>query len=1176
MPEETPQTGSDMQILNWIGGRIVLAGTDVGVPNLVVVALDFDSGSISSLLGAREDEERQRAAIAEFRKSGDIRAYLTMLSENPLLEKLFPQRLGSVITSSDGSFSIEYQDDLFFDGNVEQNVPNTDFRPDLVVLVLGPDRPNESGQGLSIVERLLFYTQPIQFESGRTENFIIELDAARLEKFGVSTASFDFTSNKTVSSPEGLRIKSENNYKRNLTNIEISDELFLKYEEPALTRTQTGISKLLPNILPRNYGSNKNFFGFLPKPEEVLLQNWKHWKLLPWLLAGNPSGAVKTGRVYLTDKDIKKLALDATALRKPAGTTVAFEALLSQIGYPSGPYRNRNLFSQIDVLRTLASLKSKANSTRNDRTDPPVTAITTVDSLREDVLNRLNEQLAGLSRPLDQANPASDLSRIKAVIEKLEQNSGAAGVAASHDIDLLQIAFEPVWTAIFDEDLKKEAQKLYGEVVKTPGASLNILLEPISTVTTVTEFRDWLGIVHTISQTTSHPNIKEMGGRAASLAKRLSEPYSFKYFPAGSVNFGIVQTYRQSWTPLTYQAGRLAETLPLAPGESRTIKISRTTRSRFKRNSREKTNQSRTSETNTVSRTEIDAIEKVAVAMSAQISAQAQGNVGIASLSGTSQFGASQSQESQRVQKTFAEMTRKASQEVRSEVEIQVEEEVSSEFASESTRVIRNPNDEITVTYLLYELERRFRVSSRLQAVQPCILVALDMPSPSDINEPWLLEHAWILKDALLDDEFEESFNTLENRRTRENAELEVLKSNLDAATSVQKNAKAEFERLSLLAKSRRQSIVGLMESASTVAAGQDSTTTRVAKAFFTGGLSEVYGGGQTNKDEILRGQQEAAQKALEYIQAEMSAAAEALDKSNAVLNSATDKYTAAILTKALADQKIAQLRLHIKGNIFHYMHAIWSRRDPDDLFYSLFDLEIPFIETKPTQCHVRPPTPDELDDEVPGVVIDGELFMVDITPATAVPELKDVPKRKLIEVADIDHPIGFKGNYILLPLKKGSLLTDYMTVGYLDGYFGVRDSATDSSYSANDLVELAESIWNDPVIALTETQKEKLAKLITRASLRNPGYDTEIVLPTGQVFMEALKGDQALLEDFKLAHRGMDVLKVEEEVRRERIENLRRIQRVGLKEPALEDPDIEKTTLVKGISSSLSISPDG
>jgi hypothetical protein len=76
-----------------------------------------------------------------------------------------------------------------------------------------------------------------------------------------------------------------------------------------------------------------------------------------------------------------------------------------------------------------------------------------------------------------------------------------------------------------------------------------------------------------------------------------------------------------------------------------------------------------------------------------------------------------------------------------------------------------------------------------------------------------------------------------------------------------------------------------------------------------------------------------------------------------------------------------------------------------------------------------------------------------------------------------------------------------------------------------------------------------------------------EIIVPTGQLFIEALPGSHPLLEDFKLLHRLEDVRKVKAEVRHAELENLPLASRVvgGQERPELlEDPDIEKKIVVE------------
>jgi hypothetical protein len=89
------------------------------------------------------------------------------------------------------------------------------------------------------------------------------------------------------------------------------------------------------------------------------------------------------------------------------------------------------------------------------------------------------------------------------------------------------------------------------------------------------------------------------------------------------------------------------------------------------------------------------------------------------------------------------------------------------------------------------------------------------------------------------------------------------------------------------------------------------------------------------------------------------------------------------------------------------------------------------------------------------------------------------------------------------------------------------------------------------------------------------------IVIPTGQLFIEALPGSHPVLEDFKLLHRAEDVRKVKAEVRHAELENLRLASRLAAAASndtnlrLLEDPDIEKKIVVEG-NASVTATTDG
>jgi hypothetical protein len=82
-----------------------------------------------------------------------------------------------------------------------------------------------------------------------------------------------------------------------------------------------------------------------------------------------------------------------------------------------------------------------------------------------------------------------------------------------------------------------------------------------------------------------------------------------------------------------------------------------------------------------------------------------------------------------------------------------------------------------------------------------------------------------------------------------------------------------------------------------------------------------------------------------------------------------------------------------------------------------------------------------------------------------------------------------------------------------------------------------------------------------------------EIVVPTGSLFIEALVDPNPILEDFKLKHRELDVYKVQEEVRKAALENIRLAAR--LLNDEREDPDIERKIVVEGGGSIVLPQPD-
>lgn len=1205
--------------MNTVSGRVLGRPSMHGVPNLVVVAIDFDPARLGLDLGSDSNLSHGRGPAT---RDVDLLGLLR-LHEIPW-ESVQPQRLGSVLTDRLGRFSLSFEDDLFRGSGTDAS----ERRPDVVLFVLAPDTHGDDARGRSYEERVLFYTRPTRFEAGRTESYVITLDEEVLEERGIPVRR---NGDGGGGGADGLRsiLLAQSLEDEALRGVR--SEHFGRIMLPRLTQVREATPTLLRATLPADIRDSSGFLGLRFTPEEALGR--LRAGMLDWF--DRHEAARASGRVYLSDDELDELGVDRSLL--PGGAPLQFGDLLALLDYEAGPYRNRDLMTQVRARRAVAALSDTdaddggAPGSGEDG-DPPDISVT---DFRQTILNRLGDQVSALERDRADAHPTSDLLRIKEIARQLELGGGIADATAIHDVNVLQIAFEPAWTAAFDRDFEADVRRLYRQTTELD-ATYGLTLSDVSTVDDLNQFRAFLADIeetgdyvadlepvppailavapwltggmwnrlsdtgksavsslvaglHEVDDEFAEPptwgidspervaeasrRIREIVERhmtqpisraeelALNLATRLSQPYSFHYFAPGTINYGLMLTYRQSWTPRSYQVGRLADALPLAPGETRTFTTRRRVVEKRARSSSRKTDLKRLDEATSVTRAEMEAMEKTSMAVSNQLTAQGSFNIGIGEIGVTNQFSMNQSRESQRLHKTFSEIARKSSEESRQEFQVEVEESTEEEFFSESVRRISNPNQELTVTYLLYELERRFRIASQLHAVQPVIVVALQMPAPHEINDAWILEHAWILRDVLLAEELEVGIDYVEQGRAQDRMQLELYEATYRKLHALVERAETEFERLADLARRGRDEVIALMNAE---AGEAEDEASRVARGILSGGLSEIFGGG-SDSDEILKARREAAEKALEYVESELSGAAEARAKATSDLQAAADRYGEALTEQAAKDQAVAQLQLHIRGHIHYYQHEIWRRMDHDRLFFSLYDKEVPFLDPMEGTCRVRPATPEEVEEEVPGVRIDGDLYVVEITSPDPPPDFDSLPRRRLVEVADLDRPLGFRGNYAIFPLRTSSYLTDFMLVGFLDSYFGIRDPAMDSAWTSSELLDYAREVWEDPVMELDDEDRERLARMIVEGSVRSPGNEVEVVLPTGQLFMEALKGDQALLESFKLAHRGLDVVAVEQDVLRSRLENLRLAQRIGMEEPELDDPDADKVIVVRG-----------
>jgi hypothetical protein len=243
-------------------------------------------------------------------------------------------------------------------------------------------------------------------------------------------------------------------------------------------------------------------------------------------------------------------------------------------------------------------------------------------------------------------------------------------------------------------------------------------------------------------------------------------------------------------------------------------------------------------------------------------------------------------------------------------------------------------------------------------------------------------------------------------------------------------------------------------------------------------------------------------------------------------------------------------------------MQAIYAHEPPDQRYFRLRDVSVPRLQGQKTYSIVvdptavpQPPTWTKPHKLQVNVVIDPTKIEYDA----------------LGDVADLDNVLGFKGNYMIFPLKQDNALTDFMTTPYYDPFTGLRDPDSLGDWT---LHEFAEYVCCLREHANTDEFLQYLPGLIeVYRRLKDRENDTgEIVVPTGSLYIEALPGTHPLLEDYKLAHRAIDVKKVQGETRLGELENLRMAARLLANQH--EDPRIDKKIIIEG-AAGVAITPD-
>lgn len=637
------------------------------------------------------------------------------------------------------------------------------------------------------------------------------------------------------------------------------------------------------------------------------------------------------------------------------------------------------------------------------------------------------------------------------------------------------------------------------------------------------------------------------------LEKLLSERYAFDVFKENSINFGIMVTYRQTWEPQQYQVGDLVKTIPLAPKEIRRYTTRAVTKKTRAVKELEDNLQTRKTESSDTTRVDGEIVQKAQEKTNFNLTAnETFGGDGFSVSAGQS-VGGNSSKESARVKKEVRESVLKSAQEYRQQHRMEIDTSESIETEETTFHEIQNPNDELAVTYLFYELQRTYKISEKIHKLTPVILVANEVPAPHEIDDAWLVQHDWILRRVILDDSFRPALEYLTKSFVGAEVNIRILEANAIAQKNLVDKLNQQIQlQVQTLDRSQRDvlnAVQGLADSERTE--GMLNTVKRIFDPI------GITGKADTGAVSAAQTMVDYAQSTVDRAERERARLLAQLEVAVTALQAAVDKLSNAVKEHYDRVAEIDRLRVHVKENILYYMQAIWRQEPPDQRFFRLYNIDVPIV-TPRTQGATANVRSDDGKTRNAGLFRENENVFASL-PMPAF----DIKKKKLVEVADLDNVLAYKGNYMVFALKENNYITLHMMQDYLEvgDKLIVRDPDELGNYSVDELQELATCIHhNKPKLfaKYRDQFKQLLIDLLTSSR-----KDNELVIvPTSSLYIECLVGTHPLLEDFKLIHRALDVKKVQAEVRHAELENIRLAAR-ALKGKD-EDPDIEKKIIIE------------
>lgn len=110
---------------------------------------------------------------------------------------------------------------------------------------------------------------------------------------------------------------------------------------------------------------------------------------------------------------------------------------------------------------------------------------------------------------------------------------------------------------------------------------------------------------------------------------------------------------------------------------------------------------------------------------------------------------------------SLSESMQKTASKIKTESKVIISTESESSFEENTSSEIQNPNEEIPITYVYSKLQRQYEIFTQLAEAHNIVMVPEHVPDPKDINSSWIRKHDWIIAKVLLDDSHREILNSI-------------------------------------------------------------------------------------------------------------------------------------------------------------------------------------------------------------------------------------------------------------------------------------------------------------------------------------------------------------------------------------------------------------------------------